>query len=272
MRAALVAAAAIACIAAGDAGVAPVPVPSPSPSPSPIPADTTQLVTGVIDDWSSTTATLRLWRRGSSSSGGGGGNVGGSDGAWAPVGAAWPGVIGYAGAAWGDGLHGSAAPPGEHGPTKREGDGASPAGAFVLDTALGYAASPPKGAALPYTQSLATTRCVDDPASPHYGQIVDDARIARDWRSSEVMRRGDELYTWVVTVAHNAAHATGGGSCIFLHAWRDARSTTTGCTAMAQPALAHLVGALDAAAHPVYVLLPRAEYRALAHAWGLPAL
>ena len=36
-------------------------VPAESQSTSPIPAATTQLITGVTDDWTSTTATLQLW-------------------------------------------------------------------------------------------------------------------------------------------------------------------------------------------------------------------
>ena len=41
-----------------------------------------------------------------------------------------------------------------------------------------------------------------------------------------------------------------------------------GCTAMAEPKLAQLIGELDPRA--VFVLLPRAEYDALAPRWGLP--
>ena len=37
-------------------------------------------------------------------------------------------ILGYAGAAWGRGLHGDGAPAGRSGPVKREGDGRSPAG------------------------------------------------------------------------------------------------------------------------------------------------
>jgi hypothetical protein len=40
---------------------------------------------------------------------------------------------------------------------------------------------------------------------------------------------------------------------------------------MAEPQLTKLIASLDPKAAPVYVLLPRAEYDALAPAWGLPA-
>ncbi|MEO8703433.1 MAG: hypothetical protein ABI867_25525, partial [Kofleriaceae bacterium] len=67
-----------------------------------------ELITGVIDDWTSTSAMLRRYRR---------------DGdRWTPMGDAWPAVIGAAGAAWGIGLHGNGPPAGRSGPRKREGD------------------------------------------------------------------------------------------------------------------------------------------------------
>jgi L,D-peptidoglycan transpeptidase YkuD (ErfK/YbiS/YcfS/YnhG family) len=220
-------------------------------SPSTIASD--ELLTAVIDDWGSTHATLRLWKR---------------DGTWKAVGEPWPATIGSAGAAWGAGLHGVGAPAGRSGPVKHEGDRKSPAGAFALRGAYGYAATPPPGSRLPYTQVDTPWECVDDPTSPHYAQIVDREHVEADWKSSEMMRRADALYTWVVDVAHNPARTPGAGSCIFLHVWHDSDAPTVGCTAMAEPQLARLLATLDPSA--TYVLLPRDEYRALAAPWGLP--
>jgi len=211
-------------------------------------------VTGIVSSWDATDATLRLWRR---------------EGAtWRAVGAAWPAALGHTGAAWGRGLHGDGAPSGRSGPTKKEGDGRSPAGAFALTGLYGYAAA--GRGALPYTPVDEGWRCVDDPASKHYDRIVDERTVAVDWASSEEMRRRDELYRWVVTVAHNPAHAPGAGSCVFLHVWRRAGGATAGCTAMARPAIERLLDALDPADRPAYVLLPAAEYDALALTWDLP--
>lgn len=214
-----------------------------------------QLVVAIVDDWAATRATLRLYAR---------------DGAgWRPVGAPWPAVIGASGAAWGDGLHGDGAPAGHAGPVKREGDRKSPAGAFALRGSYGYAPAPPAGARLPYAAVDARWECVDDPASRHYATIVARDRVAVDWRSAERMRRDDALYTWVVDVAANPAHVPLHGSCIFFHVWSGPDSATVGCTAMAEPRLAALIAELDPAA--AFVLLPRADYDALAAAWGLPA-
>lgn len=222
---------------------------------SPIPTTARELVVGVVDDWTTTVVTLRRFQR--------------TGDRWQLVGEPWPGVVGRSGVAWGAGLHGDGAPAGRAGPVKREGDGKSPAGVFAFRSSYGYAAAPPSGTKLPYTSLHADHQCVDDPASRHYDRILDRRTVdAADWKSHEVMRRDDELYRWVVDVAHNPAHAPGGGSCIFLHVWGGPKSSTAGCTAMAETQLATLVATLDPTA--VFVLLPRAEHDALATAWQLP--
>jgi L,D-peptidoglycan transpeptidase YkuD (ErfK/YbiS/YcfS/YnhG family) len=232
---------------------------APQVPPTPIRAETTQLVTAVPADWSATTATLRLWQRQPGRP-------------WQAMGEPWTAVIGATGSAWGIGLHGDAAPFGHTGPKKQEGDQKSPAGSFGLRAAYGYAAAPPAGTRLPYTPSDDTTKCVDDPASLHYATIVNQASVQVDWHSAEDMHRKDALYTWVIDVAHNPSRVPGEGSCIFLHVWKDPDSATVGCTAMPAATLEHLLAQLDPAAHPTYVLLPRAEYTSLAAAWGLPPL
>jgi len=191
---------------------------------------------------------------------------------WQPVGTAWTGVIGAAGAAWGRGVHGDGVPDNIAGPIKREGDRKSPAGVFELAAAYGYAAAPPRGTSLPYTAVDASWQCVDDPTSSAYARVIDRRTVTPDWRSAEDMRRDDALYTWVIDVAHNPTRAAGAGSCIFLHVWSGPDSTTVGCTAMPEPDLARVLAWLRPDAHPLFVLLPRAAYVQLAPAWGLPAL
>ena len=221
-----------------------------------IPAASTELVTAILPAWDSSTATMRRYHR-----------IPG--GPWLADGDAWAAVPG-SGAAWGAGLHGDGPPTGHSGGTKREGDGRSPAGAFALTASYGYAGSPPEDATpgLPYAPLTPATDCVDDSAHAAYNTIVTGPT---DARSFEVMRRPDELYRWVVFVDHNPHHTPGAGSCIFLHVWSDAATPTVGCTAMPEPTIRALLAWLRADAHPTFVLLPRAEYVALAPVWGLPA-
>lgn len=223
-----------------------------------VPATTKQLVTAVVDDWTTTKATLRLWQRGVTG--------------WQPVGAAWPAVIGKAGSAWGIGIHGIGAPNRE-GPLKTEGDMKSPAGVFALRAAYGMAEAPPVGARLPYESTArGDWECIDDPASEHYAKIIDRKQVPSDWSSAEQLMRDDDLYTWIVDVGHNPERTAGKGSCIFLHVWSGPASSTAGCTAMDSKQLVQVIARLDPAANPMFVLLPRADYLALASDWGLPAL
>lgn len=174
---------------------------------------------------------------------------------WTAVGAPVPVVVGAAGLAWAR--------------DKREGDGRAPAGRFRLGGVTGYDDAPPPGTALPYRRADAALRCVDDPASPAYNQLA--VATGHDpWRSAERMRRDDELYRLTLFVRHNDARVPGRGSCIFLHVWRDARSPTVGCTAMALADLRALVAWADADTE--LVQLPRAVYRRVRRAWDLPPL
>jgi D-alanyl-D-alanine dipeptidase len=222
-----------------------------------IPDAARELIVTTIDDWKATRATLRRYRRD------------GSEGDWALVGEPWDGVVGFAGAAWGDGLHGKGAPRGRSGPIKREGDGASPAGVFALTGLYGYAKAAPRGTKLSYTPALDDTwQCVDDPKSTLYNKIVDANSVDKDWDSAELMRRGDAQYVWAIEIAHNPKRRPAAGSCHFVHVWTGEGQPTTGCTAMAEPVLRELIATMDPST--VFVLLPRAEYEALAGSWGLP--
>jgi len=228
-----------------------------------IPKQTKQLVTAIVEDWTSTHAQLALWQR--------------TPNGWQAV-EQWPAVIGSGGSAWGIGVYpagrSESAPlhlgPNGEGPIKKEDDLKSPAGVFAFRTVYGYADEAPKPWRMPY-ESAVDLECVDDPASDHYTQIVDRKQVPSDWQSAEQMRRDDNLYEWVLDTAHNPDAKPSGGSCIFLHVWSGPESTTIGCTAMAKSKLEALLAKLDPTAQPLYVLLPRAEYQRVATAWGLPA-
>lgn len=206
-----------------------------APAPAPergLLDDAPQLVVATVDGWDGVRAELRRYER---------------DGAgWREVGAPIAAVIGGAGAAWGLGLHPQTA-------TKVEGDGRSPAGAFRIGRAFA---------------SLGDAwKCVDDPASAHYNDVLDATGVAVDWASAEDM--AIDPYRLVVEIDHNPADVAGAGSCIFLHLWSGPDDGgTLGCTAMAEPDLASLITWLRPGA--VYVLLPRAERDAVAAAWRLP--
>jgi hypothetical protein len=221
----------------------------------PIAASVTQLLLVIADTWTSTHAQLTRYERAPGE-------------AWRVVGETRPAVLGYAGYGWGDGLHGEGAPAGHSGPSKREGDGRSPAGVFALGALRGYALAPPAGAKLPYQASLAGHRCVDDPASSLYNRIIWD-RAAATYHSAERMKRDDDAYVLAIDVDHNRSPVTPGhGSCIFIHVWAGPDRPVTGCTGLAMPDVNALARWLAPGA--VLVALPRPEYEALRGVWSLP--
>jgi D-alanyl-D-alanine dipeptidase len=230
--------------------------PAPPPFVSPIDPASTQLVTVVSADWSAVPATLTRYEP--------------KDGAWSTVGEPVPVVLGKSGLGWGIGMKPA---PSSDGPTKKEGDGRSPAGVFSLGSAFGYAA--PADASflkLPYLQATTDLECVDDPASSHYNTLVYRSQITTpDWNSSEIMKRPDALYRWGIFVNHNAtARTPGGGSCIFLHLWSGPDSATVGCTAGDEARMKEVFAWLDPAKHPLIVQLPKTAYASLHDAWALP--
>jgi zinc D-Ala-D-Ala dipeptidase len=188
-----------------------------------------------------------------------------SGGHWSKVGAAFPVVVGKTGLGWGRGLEGSEALPG---PEKREGDERAPAGVFPLTRAFGYAAA--AATHMPYTQLTDSVECVDDPKSAHYNSLVDSAKTAKDWDSTEHMHRSDELYRLGVFVAHNTPAAAGAGSCIFLHIWSGPDQGTVGCTAMQRSDIEMLLAWLDPKKSPVLMQMPAAQYAQYRASWDLP--
>ncbi len=215
-----------------------------------------QCLVVVAENWSATTGVLGAFERTSAS------------GDWKMHGKTTPVVLGKKGLAWGIGLVGASGPV----PQKKEGDNKVPAGVFHLGPAFGYA--PPDAARwikLKYVALTEQTEGIDDPSSHYYNRLVERSQVKKvDWRSSEQMRRKDDLYKWGMVVDHNPAAIPGAGSCIFIHIWRNSSSATVGCTAMPEKNLLNLLKWLDPAAHPFLVQLPREEYSRLQPTLSLP--
>jgi L,D-peptidoglycan transpeptidase YkuD (ErfK/YbiS/YcfS/YnhG family) len=228
---------------------------------SPMLASSQQLLLVVAPVWEGCIGQLQRYQRMSSA------------GEWQAFGRVIPVSLGKSGLAWGRGLHPSIS---EAGREKREGDGRAPAGIFSITALFGYAApeSPlALGAKLPYLCATKDLKAIDDPASAYYNRIVDQSTVAEpDWASCEDMLRHDQRYVVGAVVAHNAQPSVvGGGSCIFLHVWESEATPTAGCTAMTLADMSQLTGWLDAAARPVLVQLPQAEYERWREIWALPA-
>lgn len=219
--------------------------------------DARQLVLVVTDGWDATTGTLQRFEL--------------RDRRWQAASTPSPISVGRNGAAWGLGLH----PAQSGGPQKQEGDGRAPAGVFTLGEAFGYADE--AATAIPYRPMQATSYCIDVPDSPLYNRIIDTRSEgeAAAKGSTEPMRldlhnNGDPRYREGLVIGHNPTATPRAGSCIFAHLWRTPGEPTAGCTAMAAETMDGLLAWLRPDARSVFVLLPRAEYERLAHAWRLP--
>ena len=182
----------------------------------------------------------------------------------------WPGRLGKSGLVWGKGLH----PTPNGSITKKEGDNRSPAGVFAIGGAWGYEPTIRKHPALPYHQVTPRDLWVEDPSSPQYNHhVVLPHDPATPWEKKQQMKQSDPAHSLKLFIAHNAQpHVVAyAGSSIFFHIWRGGGSRpTSGCTTMERPKIQWLISQIDPACHPLYILLPKADYSKYRNAWKLP--
>lgn len=221
-----------------------------------LPARSTQCLVGIADNWNSSTVTLTLYDK--------------KGGKWVPAGPSWDARLGKSGLIWGLGLH----PNPKGGSIKREGDMRSPAGVFDLGGVWGYEKNVRRHPDIPYRQVTPRDLWVEDPASPSYNRhVILEKDPSTPWEKKQQMKQGDYAHSLKLFIAHNAPPRVvpNAGSSIFFHIWRaDGGRPSAGCTTMAEDKLRKLIGGIDPARRPVYVLLPKAEYAARKAEWKLP--
>ena len=134
-------------------------------------------------------------------------------------------------------------------PVKKEGDGKSPAGIFLLGDVFSYHYL--HNLHMPFVQVDTNFYCVDDVTSSYYNTLIVKDTATATFNSFEYMKRNDELYEYGVWVLYNSTPvAAGNGSCIFIHIWRNNHSGTAGCTAMAKENILKLIHWLDKKKNP----------------------
>ena len=124
-------------------------------------------------------------------------------------------------------------------PEKREGDGATPTGRFVLQRLLWRwdRLRLPK-TRLPASPILAHMGWCDAPADVRYNQPVNLPWPA----SAECLWRVDHLYDLVLITSHNQNPVVpGAGSAVFVHLQRHDKGPTAGCIALQLADLLHLL-------------------------------
>ena len=134
---------------------------------------------------------------------------------------------------------------------KREGDGATPAGAHRIVALLFRPdrMAPPNGWARPIRPGDLWS---DASGEAGYNTLVRVPYAA----SHEVMRRGDPLYDLVLVTDWNWPDAVPGkGSAIFLHQWRRPGYPTAGCVAFSRRDLRWIAARIEPGAR---LIVPRA--------------
>lgn len=221
-----------------------------------LPANSSQCLLGIADDWNSSNVTLCLYQK---------------DGTgWKPAAKPWKARLGKSGLVWGLGLH----PVPNGAAVKKEGDQRSPAGVFSIGGAWGNDVTIRRNPKLYYHQVTPRDLWVEDPASPKYNQnILLDHDPATAWEKKQQMKQNDPAHALKLFIAHNAPPKAvpGAGSSIFFHIWRgDGSRSTAGCTTMEEGKLRWMISQIAPAKHPLYVLLPKAEYEKYRSVWKLP--
>jgi L,D-peptidoglycan transpeptidase YkuD (ErfK/YbiS/YcfS/YnhG family) len=183
---------------------------------------------------------------------------------WIPVGNAVDVSLGRTGLAWSNQAKAKTTDA-----LKREGDGKSPAGIFTFGNIFGYAPASEVSFKMPYMQADEALECVDDSNSEYYNQLVDNRLVKKDWTSSEFMRRNDHQYEWGIVVNHNTPAVAQGGSCIFLHIWKEPGAPTSGCTAMTEDQLLGLLHWLDPEKEPLLLQVVERDYPIYKEKFGL---
>ncbi len=127
---------------------------------------------------------------------------------------------------------------------KREGDGATPAGAWPVRRVLFRADREPSPTTrLPTSPITPTDGWCDAPGDALYNQPVSLPYGA----SAEALWRADGIYDLIVVLGHNEAPVTpGAGSAIFLHLARPDFGPTEGCVALARDDLLAVLAAVTA--------------------------
>lgn len=178
----------------------------------------TQLVT-VDAARGSTYATVSLWAR--------------RDACWPRVAGPWPARVGSGGIST----------------TKREGDGATPAGTYRLGTTMYGIAPDPGVVGFGYRRLRCGDWWVSDAGSPAYNRfrhVACGRKVAR----SEALWKIAPQYRYFVVVDYNTRPVVAGrGSAIFLHV--SGRGATAGCVSLPEPRLVRLMRWLRPAATPL---------------------
>jgi L,D-peptidoglycan transpeptidase YkuD (ErfK/YbiS/YcfS/YnhG family) len=125
---------------------------------------------------------------------------------------------------------------------KREGDGATPRGAFRLKRLWWRADRHPRPATLlPARRIGSDDGWCEDPADRHYNRPVKLPPKS----TADRLARPDRLYDFIIEIDHNTRpRVAGRGSGVFIHVARPGLAPTAGCVALELNSLRRLLARL----------------------------
>ncbi|HEX3859105.1 MAG TPA: L,D-transpeptidase family protein [Pseudolabrys sp.] len=125
---------------------------------------------------------------------------------------------------------------------KREGDGATPRGAFRLKRLWWRADRHARPRTrLPVQRIGAQDGWCEDPSDRHYNQRI---VVPKDSKADRLARK-DGLYDFIIELDHNTRpRIAGRGSAVFIHVARPGFAPTAGCVALTMPSLRRLLARL----------------------------
>jgi L,D-peptidoglycan transpeptidase YkuD (ErfK/YbiS/YcfS/YnhG family) len=144
---------------------------------------------------------------------------------------------------------------------KREGDGATPTGAYALGPVT-YGIAPDPGGSMAYHRLICGDWWNEDPSSRGYNTFRHVACGATPpfGGESEALWRATTAYQQFAVVEYNVRPTVPGrGSAIFLH--DDTGGPTNGCVSLPAAQLVQLLRRLRPVAHPLIVIGTTAEIR-----------
>ena len=146
------------------------------------------------------------------------------------------------------------------GPSRVEGDGATPEGMYAIGSTM-YGTSADPGTQFPYHQLVCGDWWDEDSASPTYNtfQHVACATTPPFAASSEALWTEGNAYPAMATIDYNTPPTGPLGSGIFLHA--DIGAPTQGCVSLPLGELDAVLDWLNPALHPVIVMGPDSVIR-----------
>jgi L,D-peptidoglycan transpeptidase YkuD (ErfK/YbiS/YcfS/YnhG family) len=125
---------------------------------------------------------------------------------------------------------------------KREGDGGTPRGTFVLLRLWWRADRVPRPrTGLPVRRIQPNDGWCEDPHDRRYNRPVKLPKRS----TADRLWRADTLYDFIIEIDHNTRpRIAGRGSAVFIHVARDKFAPTAGCVALDANALRRLIGRL----------------------------